>query len=207
MTQLGIDVDEIAEGGTVWVSITGHGRDGEGARRAAFGDDAAVAGGLVAADDGGPVFVADAVADPLAGMVAAVAALDRFAAGGGWVIDVSMARGGMVRDHAAVVEPDGAVAALRARRAAEAAAPAGGTPPGSPRGRRVSAVQFRPPRSTARLVDVRCADGRVTDVALGPSADVTVDADGGALLPGLHDHHLHLFALAAARTSVDLARH
>ena len=38
-----------------------------------------------------------------------------------------------------------------------------------------------------------------------PAADVVVDADGSALLPGLHDHHIHLFALAAARTSIDLA--
>ena len=127
MTQLGIDVDDIAEGGTVWVSITGHGRDGEGAGRVAFGDDAAVAGGLVAADDGGPVFVADAVADPLAGMVAAVAALDRFAAGGGWVIDVSMAR---VAAWCAIAPASaerwsGPVAAPRARRAVAGAAPAG----------------------------------------------------------------------------------
>ncbi len=31
-----------------------------------------------------------------------------------------------------------------------------------------------------------------------------IDARGGALLPGLHDHHLHLFAMAARRQSVDL---
>jgi predicted amidohydrolase YtcJ len=31
-----------------------------------------------------------------------------------------------------------------------------------------------------------------------------VEADGGALLPGLHDHHVHLRALAAARSSVDV---
>lgn len=30
-----------------------------------------------------------------------------------------------------------------------------------------------------------------------------VDGRGGALLPGLHDHHLHLLATAAARSSVD----
>lgn len=29
-----------------------------------------------------------------------------------------------------------------------------------------------------------------------------IDAQGGALLPGLHDHHLHLYALAAAARSV-----
>lgn len=37
-----------------------------------------------------------------------------------------------------------------------------------------------------------------------PGEDV-VDAAGGALLPGLHDHHIHLRALAAARVSVDVS--
>ena len=35
------------------------------------------------------------------------------------------------------------------------------------------------------------------------SADRTIDAAGNAVLPGLHDHHLHFFALVAARHSVD----
>ena len=35
-------------------------------------------------------------------------------------------------------------------------------------------------------------------------ADVVIDAGGGALLPGLHDHHVHLLAMAAARASVDV---
>lgn len=38
----------------VWISITGHGRSGEHRDRVAFGDDAAVAGGLVCWDDRGP---------------------------------------------------------------------------------------------------------------------------------------------------------
>lgn len=33
-----------------------------------------------------------------------------------------------------------------------------------------------------------------------------IDGYGGALLPGLHDHHLHVLALAAARSSVDCSR-
>ena len=45
----------------------------------------------------------------------------------------------------------------------------------------------------------------VTHVGRTPGgADVVLEADGGALLPGLHDHHVHLFALAAARRSVPL---
>ena len=61
-------------------------------QRVAFGDDAAVAGGLVAGDRADPVFCADAVADPLAGLTAAAAALDCHGAGGGWLVDVAMAR-------------------------------------------------------------------------------------------------------------------
>jgi hypothetical protein len=55
----------------VWVSITGHGRSGDATHRIGFGDDAAVSAGLVATGPDGPWFCADAVADPLTGMVAA----------------------------------------------------------------------------------------------------------------------------------------
>ena len=57
----------------------------------------------------------------------------------------------------------------------------------------------------ARRLDVRCRDGRVVELgeALAPAPDEAVlEARGGALLPGLHDHHLHCFALAAALRSV-----
>ena len=59
-----------------------------------------------------------------------------------------------------------------------------------------------------RLVDVHVRDGRVASVggpvaAGGDDLDV-VDAAAGALLPGLHDHHLHLLALAARLGGVDL---
>jgi hypothetical protein len=57
----------------------------------AFGDDAAVAGGLVCWDGEGPCFCADAVADPTSGLVAAAAILDALAVGGRWLLDVSMA--------------------------------------------------------------------------------------------------------------------
>ncbi|MCU1595110.1 MAG: nfdA 3, partial [Frankiales bacterium] len=52
-----------------------------------------------------------------------------------------------------------------------------------------------------RRRDVVIRDGRVGGVpAVG--AEV-VDGRGGALLPALNDHHLHLLATAAARRSVD----
>jgi hypothetical protein len=77
LRQLGLDVETLGtEGPAVWISITGYGRTGDGAGRVAFGDDAAVAGGLVAWDDDRPCFVADAVADPLSGIAAAAAAVD-----------------------------------------------------------------------------------------------------------------------------------
>jgi CoA-transferase family III len=84
--------DLVANAGPrVWVSITGHGRTGTGRDRVAFGDDAAVAGGLVVADEAGPCFCADAAADPAAGLVAAAACLDALAVGGRWLVDVAMA--------------------------------------------------------------------------------------------------------------------
>ena len=74
----------------MWLSITGHGRRGTGGDRVAFGDDAAIAGGLAAWSDGQPCFCADAVADPCTGLVAATATLEALAAGGRWLIDVAM---------------------------------------------------------------------------------------------------------------------
>ena len=93
LTQLGIDAEDVvgARPGVTWVSITGHGRDGDAGQRVAFGDDAAVAAGLVAYDDEGrPVFCGDAIADPITGLSAAVGALTSIAAGGGHLVDVPM---------------------------------------------------------------------------------------------------------------------
>lgn len=53
--------------------------------------------------------------------------------------------------------------------------------------------------------DVRVEGERVAEVgprALRRPGEEIVDARGGALLPGLIDHHIHLLALAAAGTSV-----
>lgn len=64
----------------------------------------------------------------------------------------------------------------------------------------------------ARDVDVEVGRGVVTRVgrpgerlARRPGADRDeLDAAGGALIPGLHDHHVHLMSTAAARASVRL---
>jgi predicted amidohydrolase YtcJ len=56
-----------------------------------------------------------------------------------------------------------------------------------------------------RRADIRLRGGVVAEVApaLGrvPGEQV-IDCDGGAVMPGLCDHHLHLHAMAAARASV-----
>ncbi|MER6957177.1 amidohydrolase family protein [Streptomyces sp. NPDC000618] len=51
-------------------------------------------------------------------------------------------------------------------------------------------------------VDVRVQGGRVMEMGRGLAGPVDVDGRGGALLPGLHDHHVHLAALAAEAASV-----
>lgn len=56
-----------------------------------------------------------------------------------------------------------------------------------------------------RRVDVRVADGRIAAIAPRlPAGGDEIDGRGGALIPGLADHHIHLFALAAQRDSVAL---
>lgn len=57
-----------------------------------------------------------------------------------------------------------------------------------------------------RVVDVALDRGVISAVGPGlPAGEDEIDGGGGALLPGLHDHHLHLFAMAAAARSVDMA--
>ena len=77
--------------GRVWLRITGHGTDGERANWVAFGDDAAVAGGLVDGTDTQPAFCGDAIADPLTGLHAALEVAESLRRGGGQLIELSMA--------------------------------------------------------------------------------------------------------------------
>lgn len=89
LRQLGLDaMARRPRPGRVWVRITGYGPDDD---RVAFGDDAAVAGGLVGRVGGAPVFCGDAVADPLTGITAAHEVLASLRLGGGEVIDISLA--------------------------------------------------------------------------------------------------------------------
>jgi len=93
LEQLGIHAEHLLRAGRVrvWTSITGHGRTGAARNRVGFGDDTAAAGGLVSWDRDGPCFCADAIADPVTGLVAALATLERLRHGGRWLLDVPMA--------------------------------------------------------------------------------------------------------------------
>ena len=105
LAALGLAPEAIAHrDGQVWLSITGYGRAEADRDRVAFGDDAAVAGGLVGWTGGGgggcggggcggggePVFCADAIADPLTGLCGALAVARSVAVGGGELIDLPM---------------------------------------------------------------------------------------------------------------------
>ena len=79
LLQLGIDAAQLVRStpGLVWLSITGHGAEGEAGEWVGFGDDCGVAGGVSAAlrtASGATGFVGDAIADPLTGMEAALVA-------------------------------------------------------------------------------------------------------------------------------------
>jgi hypothetical protein len=94
LSQRGIDARDA--GVHVWASITGYGRT---SNRVAFGDDAAVAGGLVRyAPDGTPRFKGDAVADPLTGHATYEAIGDALTRDDAVLLDVAMA--GVARDFA-----------------------------------------------------------------------------------------------------------
>jgi hypothetical protein len=131
--------------GQVWLSITGYGRAEPD--RVAFGDDAAVAGGLVGWPAGtaggtggtadGPVFCADAVADPLTGVCGALAVAQSIAEGGGHLIDLPLRS--VAAAFAAApepghgphdVRPDGTVYCPEAGRAQDILPPRPPVPPG-----------------------------------------------------------------------------
>ena len=92
LRQLGLDAEQIRTSRQTWVHLTGYGRTDPAQHWVAFGDDAAIAGGLVDwRADGTPRFLGDAIADPLTGLHGAYAAVDVFLRGGG-LIDIALAR-------------------------------------------------------------------------------------------------------------------
>jgi crotonobetainyl-CoA:carnitine CoA-transferase CaiB-like acyl-CoA transferase len=89
LARRGLGPDDVpARAGRIWLQLTGYDAH---AGRPAFGDDAAVAGGLVGTSIDGPVFCGDAIADPLAGLEATMAVLESLTRGGGELIRVPMA--------------------------------------------------------------------------------------------------------------------
>ncbi|MDE0884066.1 MAG: CoA transferase [Myxococcota bacterium] len=94
LAQLGITAEDLVVRGSgrVWLSITGHGRQGECGHWVGFGDDAAVAAGAAIrhGDGAPPSFCGDAIADPLTGLHAAVASLAHHRTGRGALLDVSL---------------------------------------------------------------------------------------------------------------------
>jgi hypothetical protein len=97
LLQLGIDADRIVRTtpGLTWISITAHGSIGEASNWVGFGDDCGVAGGLSAAlraATGRTGFVGDAIADPLAGMSAALAAWEAWMSRRGGRFGVGMSQ-------------------------------------------------------------------------------------------------------------------
>ncbi len=95
LRQLGIVAEELlAERPQLtWLSITGYGRDAANEQAIAYGDDAAVAAGLSywqQAASGELLFCGDAIADPLTGLHAALAAWAIHKNGGGKLLSVSL---------------------------------------------------------------------------------------------------------------------
>lgn len=92
LEQLGLDAAAWlgARPGRVWLSLTAYGLDESGRDRIGFGDDVAAAAGLAWSVPGAPLFVADAPADPLAAVHAAVAVLATLRDGESRRLDVSL---------------------------------------------------------------------------------------------------------------------
>jgi crotonobetainyl-CoA:carnitine CoA-transferase CaiB-like acyl-CoA transferase len=103
LAQLGIHAESTAQNGASWVSITAHGREGEPANWIGFGDDAAIAAGLATAMERGwgkSLFAGDAIADPLTGITAALAAYASHQSGGARLISVPLSH---VTAHACAI--------------------------------------------------------------------------------------------------------
>jgi crotonobetainyl-CoA:carnitine CoA-transferase CaiB-like acyl-CoA transferase len=95
LRHLGIDADALVREvpGLVWLSVTGHGATGEAANWAGIGHDCGVAGGLsraLAEATGEIGYVGDAIADPLTGIVGAIAGWRAYQAGESCRIGLAM---------------------------------------------------------------------------------------------------------------------
>ena len=76
--------------GQIWLRITAFGSSGAEALRIGFGDDVAASAGAVAWHEGQPSFCADALADPISGLLGTQAVFELLDASMSGVIDVSL---------------------------------------------------------------------------------------------------------------------
>lgn len=95
LEQMGIVAEEILQHNPAltWLAISGYGRQAPMREWIAYGDDAGVAAGLswlLSNKGSDPVFVGDAIADPLTGLHAALLALASYRRGGGQLLDISL---------------------------------------------------------------------------------------------------------------------
>jgi hypothetical protein len=92
LAQMGIHAEALVKSapGRIWVSITGYGRGEPESRWVAWGDDAAVAAGAFGGTLDAPVFCGDALADPLTGLHAGLAALAFWQGGESVLLDLSL---------------------------------------------------------------------------------------------------------------------
>lgn len=74
----------------LWIAITAYGWQPPSADRVGFGDDTAASGGLIEWREGEPVFLGDALADPLTGLASAATALEAIAEGRAGMLDCGM---------------------------------------------------------------------------------------------------------------------
>lgn len=95
LRQLGIHAEEFIEEnpGLTWISLTGYGRGEPQENWIAYGDDAAIAAGLSHVQylaSGRQMIVGDAIADPLTGLHAALAAWTSWQNGGGRLVSLAL---------------------------------------------------------------------------------------------------------------------
>lgn len=95
LRQMGLKAEQMIDEnpGLTWIGISGYGRSEPEENWIAYGDDAGVAGGLSAEihrATGQWMFCGDAIADPLTGIHAALAAYASWQAGGGHLLSLSL---------------------------------------------------------------------------------------------------------------------
>jgi crotonobetainyl-CoA:carnitine CoA-transferase CaiB-like acyl-CoA transferase len=90
LRQLGIGP---ADTGGSWLAVRAYDAAGPHANRVGFGDDVTVGAGLAVRSPRGVILpVGDALADPVAGMCAAVAGLATLVGDGSWIVETSLAQ-------------------------------------------------------------------------------------------------------------------